>query len=170
MCRRELRQCLLYNANFACKDTQLGSFYISFFPVFLRACCAACSRCMCCRSETRTLIRSPPGYSPRHQSSQMVSRSRSPLFSAPQTLQRFLLSRLFMLKPMGLARGTSRLLRLIPSVPRSAALAAASILAILSASIAASSASGESSIVSRLEILGLRERAEVGVDGIEEEE
>lgn len=54
MCRRELRQCLLYNAKFACKDTQLGSFYIFFSPVFLCACCAACSRCMCCRSETCT--------------------------------------------------------------------------------------------------------------------
>ncbi len=39
-----------------------------------------------------------------------------------------------------------------------------------SASSAASSASGESGIVSREDMLGERERREVGVDGIEEEE
>jgi len=53
--------------------------------------------------------------------------------------------------------------------PPSAASAAALSCAILSASNAASSASGESGIVSRLEILGLRDLAEVGVDGTDEE-
>jgi len=40
----------------------------------------------------------------------------------------------------------------------------------VSASRAASSASGVSGIVSRLEMLGLRERVEVGVEGIEDDE
>jgi len=53
-------------------------------------------------------------------------------------------------------------------LPLSSASAAALSWAIRSDSRAASSASGESGIVSRLEILGLRDRVEVGVDGIEE--
>lgn len=39
-----------------------------------------------------------------------------------------------------------------------------------SASIASSSSSGVSAMVSKLEMLGLRERTEVGVEGIEEAE
>jgi hypothetical protein len=53
--------------------------------------------------------------------------------------------------------------------PPSSRSAAALSLAIRSASMASSSASGLSSIVSRDEIEGLRERIEVGVDGTEEE-
>lgn len=55
------------------------------------------------------------------------------------------------------------------SSPLSAASAAAFNCAMFSASNAAASASGESGIVSKLEILGLRDRAEVGVDGTEED-
>jgi len=51
----------------------------------------------------------------------------------------------------------------------SAASAAALSLAMLSASTAASSASGESGMVSSDETLGLRERKEVGVEGMEDE-
>lgn len=50
----------------------------------------------------------------------------------------------------------------------SAASAAAFNCAILSASNAASSASGESGMVSRLDILGLLDRADVGVEGTDE--
>lgn len=39
-----------------------------------------------------------------------------------------------------------------------------------SASTAASSASGESGIVSKLEILGLRDRVDVGVEGTDDED
>ena len=53
-------------------------------------------------------------------------------------------------------------------LPLSAASAAALSIAIRSASKAASSASGESGIVSKLEMLGLLERVEVGVEGRDE--
>lgn len=99
----------------------------------------------------------------------MVSRSRSCLLSAPQTLHRLRLSR----EPNPLKVrprvGTSRLLLPFASPPPSAASAAAFSCAILSASSAASSASGESGIVSRLDMLGLLDRADVGVDGTEED-
>ena len=98
------------------------------------------------------------------QSSQMVSRSKSPLLSAPQTLHLFLLS----LLPIPIPR------RLPPtssisgdSLSASSWSAAAFKRAIFSAS---SSASGLSSMVSRDEILGERERKEVGVEGMLEEE
>jgi hypothetical protein len=100
------------------------------------------------------------------QSSQIVSRSRSPRRSAPHTLHLLRLS----LEPKARVRprvGTSRLGRPFPSPP-SAASAAALSWAILSASRAASSASGVSGIVSRLEMLGLRDLAEVGVEGTED--
>jgi hypothetical protein len=64
--------------------------------------------------------------------------------------------------------GISRLVLAFVSPP-SAASAAALSWAILSASKAASSASGESGIVSRLEILGLLDRVEVGVDGTDDD-
>lgn len=98
------------------------------------------------------------------QSSQIVSRLRSPRLSAPQTLQRFLLSRLPK-PPRPLPRLPEMSNAFFPllSSPSSASAAALS-CRIRSASRAASSASGESGMVSRLEILGLRERAEVGVD------
>lgn len=103
----------------------------------------------------------------RDQSSQIVSKSRSPRRSAPHTLQRFRLSR--DPKPMVRPRvGTSRLLRPLMSPPSAASSAAAFSCAIRSASSAASSASGESGIVSKLEMLGLRDLAEVGVEGIDE--
>jgi hypothetical protein len=51
----------------------------------------------------------------------------------------------------------------------SAASAAAFSCAIRSASNAAASASGESGIVSKLDMLGLRDLADVGVDGTEDE-
>ena len=95
---------------------------------------------------------------PGLQSSQMVSRFRSLLFSAPQTLHLFLLS--LLPKPP-----KSR--RLTGSVPPSDALLS---LSSFSASIASASASGVSGIVSRLEMLGLRDRIEVGVEGIDEAE
>lgn len=56
-----------------------------------------------------------------------------------------------------------------PSSAPSAASASAFRRAILSASSAASSASGVSGIVSRLEMLGLLDRAEVGVDDTDED-
>src|SRR3954462_11740841 len=97
----------------------------------------------------------------------MVSRSRSPLRSAPHTLHRFRLSR--DPKPNVRPRmGTSRLLLPFGSPP-SAASAAAFSCAILSASKAASSASGESGIVSRLDMLGLRDLVDVGVEGMDED-
>lgn len=103
------------------------------------------------------------------QSSQIVSKSRSPLLSAPQTLHLFRLSLPPNPKPGRRSPGTSRLL-LRTSPPPSAALAAASSFASLSASSAASSASGESGIVSSDDMEGLRERADVGVDGMDDEE
>lgn len=97
----------------------------------------------------------------------------SPLLSAPQTLQRFLLSRDPKPKPNVRPRvpdisnpfvfASKALLTL------SAASAAAFSWAILSASRAASSASGESGMVSKLEILGLRDRVDVGVEGTEDD-
>lgn len=54
------------------------------------------------------------------------------------------------------------------SLPSAASFAAACSCACLSTSSAASSASGESGIVSKLDMLGLRDLAEVGVEGIEE--
>jgi len=100
------------------------------------------------------------------QSSQMVSRSRSPRLSAPQTLHLFLES--LLPKPKVRPRsGTSKLERLWS--PPSSRSAAAFNLAIRSASMASSSASGLSSMVSRDDMDGLRERIEVGVDGTDEE-
>lgn len=111
------------------------------------------------------------------QSSQMVSKSRSLRRSAPQTLQRF---RFMSLDPYPSVRprgGASIAARPFPSAcspsPASAASAASATAtalswASLSASRAASSASGVSGIVSKLEMLGLRDRADVGVDGTED--
>ena len=103
------------------------------------------------------------------QSSQIVSRSKSPLCSAPQTLHLFRLS----LDAYPIAEPTDNVLavlRLASNVAAfpSAASAAAFNFAILSASNAASSASGESGIVSRLEMLGLLDRIDVGVEGTDE--
>jgi hypothetical protein len=61
-----------------------------------------------------------------------------------------------------------RLLFTSPPATASALSAAAFSFAILSASMAAASASGISGMVSREEMLGLRERILEGVDGIEE--
>ena len=101
-----------------------------------------------------------------NQSSQIVSRSRSPRLSAPHTLHLLRLS----LDPKLSVRprvGMSRLVFAFESPP-SAASAAALSCAIFSASRAASSASGESGIVSKLEILGLRDRVDVGVEGTDD--
>jgi len=99
--------------------------------------------------------------------SQIVSRSRSPLRSAPHTLHLFRASRL---PNRGvLSPGTSRLARRRGSCAALSASAAAFSFAMRSDSTAASSASGESGMVSSEEMLGLRERIEVGVDGTEEE-
>ena len=99
----------------------------------------------------------------------MVSRFRSPRRSAPQTLHRFRLSRELkpndrprIPKPSGAGLG-------FPSSPSSTASAAIFNWAIRSASRAASSASGESGMVSKLDMLGLRDRADVGVEGTEED-
>jgi hypothetical protein len=96
----------------------------------------------------------------QYQSSQIVSKFKSDRFSAPQTLHLFLLS----LDPIA-PRPPSRLLRRKLSPLFSEARLSRSIF---SASVASASSSGVSGIVSKLEILGLRERAEVGVDGIED--
>ena len=93
-----------------------------------------------------------------HQSSQMVSKFRSLLFSAPQTLHLFLLSREPNPPPF-LEPSVSNDPRRKPSDP------VERIRSSLSASMAASSASGESGIVSSEEMDGLRDRADVGVEG-----
>jgi hypothetical protein len=92
------------------------------------------------------------------QSSQMVSKFRSLLFSAPQTLHLFLLS---------LLPNPPKLVRLNESLPLSDALLNRSSF---SASIASASASGVSGMVSKLEMLGLRERRDVGVEGMDDAE
>jgi hypothetical protein len=102
------------------------------------------------------------------QSSHIVSKSRSPRLSAPQTLHLFLESRLPNPKARPLPPGTSRLNRRPPSRSSSRSAAALS-LAMRSASIASSSSSGVSGIVSREEMEGLRERIDVGVDGTDDE-
>jgi hypothetical protein len=99
------------------------------------------------------------------QSSHIVSRFKSPLLSAPHTLHRFRLS-LPKLVANDLPRGpgVSRFPFVFESSPLlSAASASAFSCAIRSASCfrAASSASGESSIVSSDEIEGLRDLADV---------
>ena len=119
-------------------------------------------------------------YDAAAQSSQIVSKSRSPLLSAPHTLHLFLLSLAPKTTPkplvpriMLLAVVDSALLRrrVPPPLALSASSSAAALRrAIFSISSAASSASGESGIVSREEMLGERDRNEVGVEGIEEEE
>ena len=107
----------------------------------------------------------------------MVSKSRSPLLSAPQTLHLFLLSRPPKKPPNDpdpnamtpLLPCVSILLRLLtPSLPSLwlSRSAAAFSLAMVSAS---ASASGESGMVSRDEILGERERKDVGVEGIDDD-
>jgi hypothetical protein len=103
------------------------------------------------------------------QSSHIVSKLRSPLRSAPHTLHRLRLSR--EPNPNVLPRGPegSKLDFTFESSAPSAASAAAFSCAILSASRAASSASGESGIVSKLDMLGLRDRVEVGVEGTEDD-
>lgn len=118
----------------------------------------------------------------RVQSSQIVSRSRSCRRSAPQTLQRFLLSPLpppyvekldFEVPSEFEELGTSSVPRLLDTsllAVASAFSAAAFSFAILSSSISSASASGISGMVSREDMLGLRERKLVGVDGIEEVE
>lgn len=110
-----------------------------------------------------------------NQSSQMVSKSRSWRRSAPQTLHRFLLSTLPY--PAEPARGTvrtsdapRRLVPLLDASASSALSAAAFNAAMRSASRAASSASGMSGMVSSDEMLGLRERMLVGVEGMDEAE
>lgn len=101
-----------------------------------------------------------------HQSSQIVSKSRSPLLSPPQMLHLFLSLPLppFLLNPN--PRGTSKLLLRDPSSSSSSSAGALS-LRILSASIAWLSRSGASSIVSSDEIDGERERMEDGVEEME---
>lgn len=102
-----------------------------------------------------------------NQSSHIVSRSRSCRRSAPQTLHLFLESLLPKPRLRPRPSGTSRL-DLRPSPPSSRSAAALS-FRIRSASMASSSASGLSSIVSSEEMEGLRERIEVGVDGTEDD-
>lgn len=94
--------------------------------------------------------------------SQIVSKFRSDRFSAPQTLHLFLLS----LIPAP-ERPVSRLVRRKLSPWFSDALRNRSTV---SASVASASSSGVSGMVSKLEMLGLRDRAEVGVEGMEEME
>ena len=96
-------------------------------------------------------------------SSQIVSKSKSPLRSAPQTLHLFLLS----LPILPVLSELKLNLLPAPSSFCSSLSAAAFNIAIFSAS---SSASGESGIVSSEEILGDLERIDVGVEGIEGEE
>ncbi len=107
------------------------------------------------------------------QSSHIVSRSRSCRRSAPHTLQRFRYVpeavRAFAREDGADMSETPR--RRTPPLAASAssALSAAAFRAAMrSDSRAAASASGMSGIVSREDILGLRDRRLVGVDGIEE--
>lgn len=95
-------------------------------------------------------------------SSQIVSRSRSPLLSAPQTLHRFLLS----LMPRPPASELKLIRLLLTSSLRSSLSTAAFSLAMLSAS---ASSSGVSSMVSNDDTLGDLERADVGVE-VEEDD
>jgi hypothetical protein len=96
--------------------------------------------------------------------SSIGSRLKSARLSAPQTDQRFL--SLLLRSPLLLE---SRLLLLLSSAAPS--FSSVRSFAISSAScMAASSASGVSSIVSRDEMEGERDRREVGVDGILEAE
>lgn len=113
------------------------------------------------------------------QSSQMVSRSRSWRRSAPQTLHRLRLSLrgAYALAPprtvpkelegVEMSDAPRRRLAVLAA---SAASAAALSSAIRSSSSASASASGMSGIVSKDEILGLRERRLVGVEGTEDVE
>lgn len=103
------------------------------------------------------------------QSSQIVSKFKSPRLSAPHTLHRFRLSREPNPSVLPLGPETSSVVFNFNSSPPSAASAAALSCAIRSASSASASASGESSMVSKLEILGLRDRADVGVEGTDDE-
>lgn len=107
------------------------------------------------------------------QSSQMVSRSRSCRRSAPQTLHRLRLSLRSVYPPdpprmvvneLGTSDAPRRRLAVVAA---SAASAAAFNCAMRSSSRASFSASGMSGIVSRDEMLGLRERRLVGVEGTE---
>jgi hypothetical protein len=101
----------------------------------------------------------------------MVSKLKSPLLSAPHTLHLFRLSRELNPTPNVLPRmpEVSKAALVFESSTPSAASAAAFSCAILSASRAASSASGESGMVSKLDMLGLRDLVEVGVEGTEDE-
>jgi hypothetical protein len=143
----------------------------------MRKCCIA----------SRTWSSGLRQVNPRVQSSQIVSKSRSCLLSAPQTLHLFLFS-LALPKPNPWPfplPGTSRLpLRnprprvgspslfssSDPDLARSSEPTRRSSSRRFSSSRAAASASGVSGIVSREEIEGERERAEVGVLGMEDEE
>lgn len=99
------------------------------------------------------------------QSSQIVSKSRSPRLSAPHTLHLFLLSRI---APPLTNTSEVPLLRTPSSPSESISLSAAAFsLAMFSAS---SSASGESGMVSSEDMLGERERNDVGVDGMDDDE
>jgi len=104
------------------------------------------------------------------QSSQIVSKFRSLLFSAPQTLHLFLLS----LPPNPPVLGTTPLPAPTADdtplgMPYKSKNLFRSSRCRLSSSTAKASASGVSGIVSREEIDGERDRVEVGVLGMEEE-
>ena len=117
---------------------------------------------VCCVLHFRLVSNRSPDLKWDHSS--MGSRLKSARLSAPQTDHRFL--SLLLLSPPPLAsRLPLRLNSAVPSLssPRSFAISSASC-------IAASSASGVSSMVSREEMDGDRDRNEVGVDGMLEAE
>ena len=96
-------------------------------------------------------------------SSQIVSKSKFSLLSYPQTLHLFLLSLRFLLPN----RSEPALIFLLALSSACSSISAAALsLAICSASL---SASGESGIVSREEMLGDLERVDVGVDADDED-
>lgn len=101
------------------------------------------------------------------QSSQIVSRSKSPLLSAPQTLHLFLLSwPASLASPLPLPPSNPPLL--LPSLSIAAFNFAIASLSLSTASAASCSASGESGIVSREEMDGERLRNDVGVLGTDD--
>jgi len=123
----------------------------------------------------------PSTSTPDYQSSQIVSKSKSPLLSPPQTLHLFFpVNTVAPLTPS--AQPLHRILpvsededsgSLSPSLSLSLSLSRKlrrrdSSAAWVSASDSSSSSSGASAMGSRLLIEGLRERKEVGVEGCEE--
>lgn len=104
------------------------------------------------------------------QSSQIVSKSRSWRRSAPQTLHRLRPPRMLPNELDGVDVSEVPRRRLLLLAASAASAAAFSSAMRSSSSTASASASGMSGIVSRDEMLGLRDRRLVGVEGTDEVE